>query len=154
MLNFNEKGYLMPFESIETEISTAKSAFTFNEYREIIWSHFEGFILELQNILQVPFSIWIDGSFTTKKVLPNDLDCVVFIDFEVYETHKKALFLLQSKQKIMNIDSYLVIKYPQNHSKYSTYQLDKQDWFYLFGNTRRDVYSGLSYSKGFLQLNF
>ena len=154
MLNFNENGYLSPFEAIATEVSTAKSAFTFNEHRGVIWSYFEGFALELQNMLQMPFSIWVNGSFTTQKAPPNDLDCVVFIDFEVYETHKKALFLLQSKYEIMNIDSYLVIKYPQNHSKYSIYQLDKQDWFYLFGNTKRDVYSGLSYSKGFLQLNF
>ncbi len=153
MLNFDKNGYLVPFEEIETDINIAKNTFTFNEHRTNIWQHFEAFILELQNMLQTSFSVWLNGSFTTQKPLPNDLDCVIFIDFEIYEIHKRALFSIKANYEI-NIDAYLVVKYPQNHQKYKIYQLDKQDWFYLFGNTKRDIYSGLHSPKGFLQLNF
>ena len=30
--------------------------------------------------MEIAFEIWIDGSFTTKKLNPNDIDLVVFAD--------------------------------------------------------------------------
>ena len=151
MLNFNENGYLLPFEAIATEVSTAKSALTFNEHRGVIWSYFEGFALELQNMLQMPFSIWVDGSFTTQKAFPNDLDCVVFIDFEVYETVEKELQRFKSLEykKANFLDIYFVKVYPKEHKKHFFQEIDTMEWFFLFTKTRRkNIY------KGFLELNF
>ena len=151
MLNFNENGYLAPFEAIATEVNTAKSAFAFNEHRGVIWSYFEGFALELQNMLQMPFSIWVNGSFTTQKAFPNDLDCVVFIDFEVYETVEKELQRFKSLEykKANFLDIYFVKIYPKEHKKHFFQEIDTMEWFFLFTKTRRkNVY------KGFLQLNF
>ncbi len=151
MLNFNSNGYLVPFEAIATEVSTAKSAFTFNAHREKIWLCFEAFVLELQSLLQMPFSIWLNGSFTTQKALPNDLDCVVFIDFEVCERLNVELQKFKSLQyrKKNYLDIYFVKTYPTTHKEKFFEEIDTKEWFFLFTKTRiKNV------NKGFLQLNF
>ncbi len=151
MLNFDENGYLIPFEEIETDINITKSTFTFNEHRTNIWQHFEAFILELQNMLQTPFSVWLNGSFTTQKPLPNDLDCVVFIDFEMYEILEKELQKFKSlKYKKENfLDIYFVKIYPKDHKKKIFEDFDLTEWFFLFTKTRTK-----NIKKGFLKLKF
>ncbi|MGG3871697.1 DUF6932 family protein [Brevibacillus laterosporus] len=39
------------------------------------------FLKELDNVL-IPHSIWLDGSYLTKKLEPNDIDLVVFYELE------------------------------------------------------------------------
>ena len=151
MLKFNENGYLEPFEGITTELEIAKNAFTFNEHRITIWSHFENFITELQNLFQNDFSIWLNGSFTTKKEFPNDLDCVIFIDFKIYGILERDLQKFKELQykKENYLDIYFVKIYPKGHKNKIFEDFDVIEWFSLFTKTREK-----NVKKGFLQLNF
>ena len=154
MLNFNFNGYLEPFEAIEIAFESAESLLVWNEHRAHIWANFEVFIADLQAILASPFSVWLNGSFATQKENPNDLDCVIFEDFEVYEANISQLLQLKMKCKKMRIDSYFVAIHGIGHKRNNTYELDKKEWFSLFNATKRDIYTGKCYSKGFLELNF
>ncbi len=154
MLNFNSNGYLEPFEALEIDFEGAESLLVWNEHRAHIWANFVVFIADLQTILVSSFSVWLDGSFATQKDKPNDLDCVVFVDFEVYEANISKLLDLKMKYKKMQIDSYFVAIYKVEHKRNNTYELDKKEWFSLFNATKRHIYTGKCYSKGFLELKF
>lgn len=51
--------------------------FSTSETRQIIYQRFCDWFQQLKEIL-VPRYVWLDGSFVTKKINPNDLDIVVF----------------------------------------------------------------------------
>ncbi len=152
MLNFNENGYLEPFGEIATTIEIVKEYFVWNEQRNELFNSFETFIIELQTIIQQPFTVWLDGSFTTKKEFPNDIDCVIFVDYRCFDGKETAFFNLKMVYKKLKIDSYSVKVYPEQHEKYVIFTNDKQDWERIFGRTRLNTHTGLYYSKGFLQL--
>jgi len=69
-----------------------------------------------------PFSRqWLDGSFVTKKLDPNDLDLASFFDSEVIEaldaTQESCLNALVSgpSEAAPRCDSYPIIEYPDGH---------------------------------------
>jgi hypothetical protein len=95
MLNFNSNGYLTPDSVISTDFKTFKSEFGESipdENRLKIIRNFIGFCrtflqdLELQELV-----LFINGSFTTKKPAPKDLDLVVFLHWEDQKKHEKIL---------------------------------------------------------------
>jgi hypothetical protein len=154
MHQFNPEGYLEPYEAIASDLASCKALLVWNEARNEIWGNFEAFVSELQSILQNPFTIWLNGSFATQKEKPNDLDLVVFVEFQVYEVNISKLLQLKQKYKKLKIDSYFTPKYPQTHPNHYLYELDKKEWFLLFSHTKRDIFSGITHKKGFLELNF
>lgn len=155
MLQFNPNGYLEPYEAIETDLAKAQTFLVWNEIRSLIWTNFEAFLRELQGILQSSFEIWLNGSFTTKKENPNDLDLVVFVDFQAYETHEKNLlqFKTLSYRKSQKLDVYFVKKYPENHKFRFVYELDRKEWLFAFSRTNPNKTKSI-HLKGFFELKF
>ncbi|MCR8997800.1 DUF6932 family protein [Brevibacillus laterosporus] len=49
--------------------------------RPNIFAGLVNFLQELNNVL-IPHSIWLDGSYLTRKLEPNDIDLVVFYELE------------------------------------------------------------------------
>ncbi len=149
-MNFNAEGFFEPFTAIETELASAKDILVWNEARNEIWDNFEIFLRELQGILQSSFTIWLNGSFATKKEIPNDLDLVVFIDFQEYLANEKDLakFKTLSYRKIQKLDAYFVKVYPEIHERKLFEEFDTKEWFSLFTKTRNKE------KKGFLELKF
>lgn len=153
MLDFTENGYLEPFGEIETTIEVVKEHFIWNNARIELFISFETFISELQSIIQQPFTVWLNGSFTTKKELPNDIDCVIFIDFESCDKNQKAIFDLKRAFKKLKIDNYFVKVYPTGHKLHFLYELNRQEWFYNFHKTNPNK-AKQKYFKGFLHIKF
>ena len=151
MLNFNSNGYLEPFEALEIDFEGTQRLLVWNEHRAHIWANFEVFIADLRIILASSFSVWLNGSFATQKANPNDLDCVIFVDFEVYDTLETKLQVFKSLQykKENYLDIYFVKTYPKEHKKKFFEDIDTKEWFFLFTKTRKK-----NINKGFLQLNF
>jgi|SRR5690554_5639284 len=68
--------------------------FPASKTREPLIEGLKAFIAHLANV-GVPVELWIDGSFTTKKTDPNDIDLVVFSPAEALNNlpaDKQALF--------------------------------------------------------------
>lgn len=62
--------------------SRCVESFSNNERRNLIFEKFSSFLSMLKDI-PAEFEIWIDGSFTTYKENPSDIDVVIFASKDV-----------------------------------------------------------------------
>lgn len=91
----------------------------------------------------------------TKEENPNDIDFVVFIDFEVFDNKEKELenfwsFSLENE----GLDAYIVKVYPSSNSLFSSVtELFKEEWSKRYAHTKMDK-QGQIHPKGFVELKF
>jgi hypothetical protein len=154
-MQFDDNGYLVPYEAILSTMNEIESEFCFTEQRALLYQNFVGFMAELQKIVGLGFEVWVNGSFTSKKVVPKDIDLVVFVDSEILKLHDKDLMKYVSLEyhKTMKLDCYFLAVYPLGHKFYDNAILDRKEW--LFNWTKKeDSRTKKIYSKGFLILTF
>jgi hypothetical protein len=94
--------------------------------------------------LNVHCEIWIDGSFATQKVDPQDIDVVIFIrnaDIRRLSADKKAKLLILTNERLTTeqkkkciCDSYL--GFPEDIR-------DREGWEKIFGQTRAEMPKGI-----------
>ncbi len=91
-LEFNEIGNLKP-DKYEITFSEAKEffvdSFTESETRQRNWTGFCNFLQMLINFGLTEMQVWVDGSFVTNKLNPNDVDCVIYIKPEIINSISK-----------------------------------------------------------------
>lgn len=160
-LEFDAKGFLKPYKMIETNLEEFQMFFvhSFEESatREYLFAEYFDFIQDFKREVGGNIIVWIDGSFVTNKLNPNDLDLVILIDDAIYTekySHIYQYFNNHSKdKKYINLDIYTVRIYPTNHPMYKFSQSDKAYWYDWFTKTRKN-YQHKQFQKGFIQLNF
>lgn len=151
MIKFDEFGNLIPYQSIISTIEEIEELFTWNERRKIPFNDLHSFFIEIKNLEFTNAFIWINGSFTTNKSEPNDIDLVLFTP---YLEQEKCINILKSLRiKYVNLDLYFVNIYPENHNKYFLFEMDKLEWNFQFTQTRKNHKTGKSSFKGFIQIN-
>ena len=145
MLQFDERDYLIPDQVLRCTLPEFRLVFVESvqdEGRSLIFKNFLQFCGELLHDLDLPnIKIWANGSFTTRKRNPNDLDGVLFIDVEIVEKHRqllKARYRNDFLQKEKQLDLYFVETYPENHPKRFLMQSDMAYWIEKFTRTRPD----------------
>jgi hypothetical protein len=96
---------------------------------------------------------WINGSFVTQALNPNDIDLVTFVNFEKRMRYGDELkrFEASGANEIYGVDAYLLTVFPEDHPKYFLFQSDKAYWMNQFGMTRRDK-NGKKTPKGFIEI--
>ena len=151
-MEFDENGYLKPYKIHEIEIDIFEKVFVWNDDRIKLFDEYLNYIIFLKEFELGSFFQWIDGSFVSKKVKPNDIDIVTFIDFEKYDEHFKEITKLQKQFK--GLDTYFVKVFPENHPSEFIYKLDKTEWNFQFSFSRMNTKTGKSSKKGFVQINF
>jgi hypothetical protein len=72
---FDASGFL-PAGIHECTALEIEATFCTNDTRKAIWAGFNGFLSWIQNQPQ-PSAILVDGSFTTDKAIPSDVDVVI-----------------------------------------------------------------------------
>ncbi len=81
-LEFNEIGNLKPYK-YELTFNEAKTffvdGFQESETRQRNWNGFCSFLDSLINLGLTDAEVWVDGSFVTNKLNPNDIDCVIYV---------------------------------------------------------------------------
>ncbi|MBC7774250.1 MAG: hypothetical protein H7246_02330 [Phycisphaerae bacterium] len=152
MTLFDENGFLSPFGPIKTDLENFKETFVTNSHRENLFEEYLVFLHTLKELGLGSFFQWINGSFATKKTFPNDIDVVTFLDY-------RNLPLMEEKlsHRLYNtktLDCYFVISYPEDHQSHNLYKMDYAEWNFLFSTTRRDMKTGKTKNKGFIQLDF
>jgi hypothetical protein len=151
VLNFDENGYLTPYDVIVTDIETLRSTFVFNSHREKI---FDSYLLFLDNLRELDignFFQWVDGSFTTRKIFPKDIDIITFIDIDTFKVKKSRLYYLSGQ--FARIDSYFVEMYKPNNPFYTRNEWEKNHWKDIYGSTKDDGINPV-FEKGITQINF
>lgn len=158
MLRFNSNGYLTPDNVISTDFKTFVFEFVESVPDEnrlkILRNFFEFCRTFLQDLELQEMVIFIDGSFTTKKQVPKDIDLVVFLHWEDQKKHAKILNNNYKHDDLLTnnlLDVYFVLIYPENHSNHSFTNSDRVYWVNQFTRTRPNR-RGTIHKKGLLQL--
>ena len=146
MLAFDENGHIIPDEPVIVDYETFVRGFVVNDHRAEIFSEYKSMLQELSELLGRGFYQWINGSFTTRKPRPNDIDVVTFIDYELYEANE--LNLREINQRYAKVDAYFVRNYPEGHPRRYITDYDRIEWLHLFSTDRQRR------KKGFIQINF
>lgn len=158
-INFDNRGYLKPYTIIDLSIVEFEeifvNSFKDSQTRKKIFQEYQRYTADLQQLIQRPFTQWIDGSFVSNCLNPRDIDLVTFIDYRIYEQKESLIEKRFGKWKVANfygyLDAYTVCAYPQNHTNHLIFQSDKLYWKDWFGTSRFNRVKK-RYPKGFIQL--
>lgn len=160
-IEFDEYGYLKPYELIEIDIETLEEifikAFRASKTRNELFINYVSFLDAFQvEVVASEFIQWINGSFVTKKLNPQDLDIVTLIDNQTYKLKEKEITYFQSIEfyQKTNMDCYFLRVYPENDPKYIRTKSDLAYWENQFSFIRKSRILGKPPRKGFIQLNF
>ena len=101
MIQFDKHGYLFPHEIIEVSLADFEQYFVADlpdkERRKEIFQTYLQYLSELKKIVGKEFFQLVNGSFTTKKELPGDIDFVTFVDYQIYRRSFEAIDNLNLK---------------------------------------------------------
>lgn len=159
-LIFDENGCLTPSNAILTTLDIFEdvfvSKFIVSSTRKNIFENYKRYVVDFQKDIVGNFKQWVNGSFVTKKLNPNDIDLVTFIPFDIFEKKRKELearFIMGGALKNYSVDAYAIKVYPQEHDLHFVTQHDVAEWRETFSKTKFNRVRK-RYPKGFLELNF
>lgn len=155
--NFNEKGYL-PAGLHQATLDEFKNRFVTEPTSETRANIFRGYLNYLSELepLRVTIKQWVDGSFTTAKQNPSDIDLVTQwdgakVDHDPQIQIKLNSLLNQHDIKIKyNCDVYGFPKYPEGDPLFQETLKWRCYWLGLFGFTRGENPD----PKGIIEFNF
>ena len=158
MLQFNSKGLLIPNTNIKSNITELEKEFvtSLDPHRTELFQKYIHYSDSLKSELSdIPLLQWIDGSFVTKKQVPEDVDLVTFIAAESVEAIGTRIddFKYPLSIEKYGVDAYIVKVYERKHKQYPLYIGDQMYWMDNFDKTRRNR-NGIKLPKGFLEINY
>lgn len=159
ILHFNELGLIVPQDKILIGFKDFEELFVHSfpesQTRRRLFQNYQKYLYDFSRDITPKFTQWVNGSFVTKEVNPNDIDFVVFIDFEIFDNKEKELenfwsFSLENE----GLDAYIVKVFPTtNHLFNSITELFKAEWSKRYTHTKVDK-QGQIYPKGFVEIKF
>lgn len=109
--------------------------------RPVLWASLMKFCEELRDEGIIPCNLWLDGSFLTEKVEPDDIDLIVELDNSIYSKLRMAslaYFQRLSSQPLhvetRCLHTFLMIKYPILHIDHAFSLAVRKQWEYDFGH--------------------
>ena len=146
---FDENGYL-PYGTYNMTFKEFKSIFGENSAkRKEIIKEYEKFIIEIKNTGYF-LNHWIDGSFVSKKEIPNDIDTLTEFNGEKVDADNANLridYLVYNSRLKTNglLHSWRIYKYPQyDEEKYNAYLTVKlRILTELFGTDKDNIPKGI-----------
>ncbi|HEV7351075.1 DUF6932 family protein [Telluribacter sp.] len=159
-LTFDIRGNVTPAHKVNLNIDDVKQIFV-NSFepdstRYPIFKRYEQFLADFANLVTPTFTQWINGSFISTSVNPNDIDFVTLIDAEIYQLHQALIeqwFRLQGARNLYGVDAYTIRHYPEHHERRWQTEMDLAYWNNWFSRTRANR-AGHKFNKGFVELNF
>jgi hypothetical protein len=158
MVTFDEKGHLYPYEVIEMTMIEFEQEFVGNSddkaHRKRLFINYLRFIEDFRAAFGGRFFQWINGSFTTTKLLPGDIDLVSFIDYDHFVKNAAVFnhFAMKGKE-LYNVDAHFATTASWRHRYYQKCQDDERYWKNIFGFSRRDE-NLERHPKGIVKLKF
>lgn len=157
-IQFDEHGYLKPYEGLEATVETLKEYFVdgFNENgsRFVLFENYLQYIEGFKEKVFPYFEQWVNGSFVSRHPNPRDIDLVTFLDYRVFHAKEKLLdgFLSFSLEP-QGIDAYIVPVFPDGHEHFSVTKKFESQWLNRFSWTKADNADRI-FRKGFLKIKF
>ncbi len=158
MLQFDEKGHLLPYEIIELTLAEFEAFFVEGledrAHRRGLFQNYLRYLEALKAIVVPPFFQWVDGSFVGPKRNPNDFDVVTFLDFEAHKAKEYELLWLKAQARIdWKMDGGFAFTCQSHHPMFEKSTQTMQFWQRIFGLSREDK-QNIRYPKGFIRINF
>lgn len=152
-MEFNQKGLLEPgFHDVTIEdIRTFfVDRFETSRTRKDVFQGYLNFIEDLK-ANGIEGEIWIDGSFVTNKIDPNDIDLLCVIDNNLLNSLPKhvqpnlfRLFDNEIAHREYRCDPYMLAKLQESHPKfYESYINQRAYWRGFFTYTRNEEPKGI-----------
>jgi hypothetical protein len=122
--------------------------FPLSTTRPKIMEGIEKLIKELR-MNSIEGEVWIDGSFVTEKMDPEDVDLVLRLPAQFYENaterQRKAVdWLAANLKNTHSCDSYLCMEWPEDHPNYWIGQYAYSYWMRQFGFSRGNEMKGIA----------
>lgn len=156
-IKFDKHELITPKEIIELSLADFERIFvkerTEKEHRQAI---FEEYLRHNEQIKQEVGAIifqFVNGSFTTLKDKPNDIDVVSFVDYRIYRKKEEQILELENLfEKFEKLDIHIIPKSYPGHPSFIEIQLMYEYWKALFSRTRE--LNGTRLGKGLIKINF
>jgi len=122
--------------------------FNNSQTRETIMQGLEAVVARLE-VAGVPGDLWVDGSFVTEKIDPEDVDVILMSIAHFYDTasasQRAAMDWLDSNLKATHkVDSYLWLELPATDPQSVERDQDRTYWRGQFGFGREDEPKGVA----------
>lgn len=137
--------------SLEKLEEICVSNFPDSETRLTIFNNIKTLFSEIEE-QNLSLEIWLNGSFFTKKLNPNDCDLVTGVPLKVYNncnyTQSNLLQRINSnlKEELL-CDSYLYIVYPSGHLNEKFNDKNSNYWMTFLGTCRNKQPKGIGIYK-------
>ena len=121
LVDFDLIGHLAPYTVIPSTFEAFEGLlvqpFPTHSTRFSLLDGYKRYLERLKTVLNVNFYQWVDGSFVTEKMNPNDIDIVTFVPHEVFFRKERELMgLIAPESKLIyKVDAAFVPVYPTNH---------------------------------------
>ncbi len=149
---FDKYNNLTPYSVIDTTLEEIELelvySFDENSIRLQLFEMLKIYLLDLSNLLdRQPFEVLIDGSFTSRKINPNDIDIVVIIDSKIVKAIDVTGFRCNlSQKKLVNysgVHAFVIEKFEENNTKFILFQADFLHWLSFFSKDRKGNKKGI-----------
>ncbi|MEZ0486888.1 DUF6932 family protein [Fibrella aquatica] len=144
---FDSNGYLTPNdEPVFADNTSVKYHFgSSSVLRWDLWNSVEKLVEILSSYLLPVQEIWLDGSFISQKVDPNDVDIVIFISHGSFKIMRDVLDALSTSFVHLDVKWVPVLDTLDDLSS-AINALERMKWFVLFSSDRNGL------PKGFISL--
>jgi len=96
---------------------------------------------------EISCEIWVDGSFTTEKIDPKDIDLLVRCDGVRYngeQKYREAVdWVIENQKKELRCDSYALLEYPEGHELHEEGEWWHAYWQVKWGFSREEDPKGI-----------
>lgn len=141
MLSFDSNGNpqppgLLPMNFMDFE-DVFVSNYPHSVTRASIFQGYKAYIADMQAQITPQFNQWVNGSFTTTKVDPNDIDIVNVIDVATIAASSVFPFTTKGGSKAnYDVDGYYIPVYHVSDPRYSLTKQSVEYWLKWFGTDR------------------
>lgn len=160
MLQFDQNGYLTPSTIHQITLDEFQGifvdAFANSETRRRLFDNYLDWVFDFRRDIFPEFTQWINGSFVTQKLNPNDIDFVTFLEGSVFENRDKQyemdrFWSFSNENK--GLDAYLLAEVKPGHPDFLELTRFKNIWTKRFTTGSKGDNSH-TIQKGFIQIIF
>lgn len=154
-LYFDDQGNLFPYQKSNLKISECWDLFVNNfpasQTRQTLFDNLLRYRSAIFSELNQNFTQWINGSFATQKLNPNDIDIANLIPYnDALDSKIETVlpyFTVGSSLETYQMDAHLIPVYDQTDPRFENTKLRLAYFEHWFGHDRNDN------PKGFIEIN-
>ena len=154
-LYFDDHGNLFPYQKSKLKINDCLdlfvSDFPASQTRQTLFDNLLRYRSAIFSELNQNFKQWINGSFTTQKLNPNDIDLANLIPYsDALDSKIETIlpyFTVGGSLEMYQMDAHLIPVYDETDPRFENTKLRLAYFEHWFGHDRNDR------PKGFIEIN-